>query len=139
MLNKDVKNMANRSENMKKLNKIRSAEVVAMLDLLVDLDKGNGGDIGGFDSFGITDYKLMRGRINSYRAMKIANHLGKNINKNRLLEFKKDKDLLRINDLADSSNNKKVSIDEFLKENSDALNLYYSILKNSYLNNAHSG
>lgn len=138
MLNKDVKNMANRSENMKKVNKIRSAEVVAMLDLLVDLDEGNGGDIGGFDSFNIKDHKLMKGRINSYRAQKIANHLGKEINKNRLLAFTKDKDLLRINDSADGSNNMKVSIDEFLKENSDALNLYYSIIKSSYINNARS-
>lgn len=120
---------------MKRVVATRSAEVEAMLSLLHDLDEGNEGDLEGFESFGIRDSYKMRGRINSYRAQKIANRIGKNISKTHLVKFSKDRDLLIINDFADS-NKDAMSINDFLDINSDALIKYYSVLKGFYINNA---
>ncbi|MFK3869380.1 hypothetical protein ACI2IV_13065, partial [Psychrobacter faecalis] len=65
----------NRSKNIKRVTATRSAAVKAMLSLLRDLDTGNGGDLEGFEYYGIKDSYKMEGRINSYRAQKIANRL----------------------------------------------------------------
>lgn len=127
--------MNNRSKNMKRVSATRSAEVKAMLDLINDLDEGNEGDLEGFEHYSIRDSYKMKGRINSYRAQKIANKIGKNISKSHLIKFSKDKHLLIINDFADS-NKDGLSIDEFLDINSNALIKYYSVLKSFYINNA---
>lgn len=127
--------MNNRSKNMKRVVATRSAEVKAMLNLLQDLDEGNEGDLEGFESYGIRDSYKMKGRINSYRAQKVANKIGKNISKTHLVKFSKDSDLLIINDFADSNKNG-LSIDEFLDINSDALIRYYSVIKRLYINDA---
>lgn len=120
---------------MKRVVATRSAEVKAMLNLLQDLDEGNEGDLEGFESYGIRDSYKMKGRINSYRAQKVANKIGKNISKTHLVKFSKDSDLLIINDFADSNKNG-LSIDEFLDINSDALIRYYSVIKRLYINDA---
>lgn len=120
---------------MKRVSATRSAEVKAMLNLLQDLDEGNEGDLEGFESYGIRDSYKMKGRINSYRAQKIANKIGKNISKTHLVKFSKDNHLLIINDFVDS-NKDGLSINEFLDINSDALVKYYSVLKSFYINNA---
>jgi hypothetical protein len=127
--------MNNRSKNMKRVSATRSAEVKAMLSLLYDLDEGNEGDLEGFESFGIKDSYKMKGRINSYRAQKIANKLGKNISKTHLIKFSKDKYLLIINDSIYNDKDS-LSIDGFLDVNSDALIRYYSVIKSFYINNA---
>lgn len=124
-----------RSINMKRVSATRSAEVKAMLDLLRELDNGTGGDFGGFDEFGFKYYMSMRGRINSYRAQKIANAIGKNISKSHLMKFSKDKDLMIVRDLT-FKNEKKMSVNEFLDINIDALIKYYSVIKSFYINNA---
>lgn len=120
---------------MKRVSATRSAEVKAMLNLLQDLDEGNEGDLEGFERYGIRDSYKMKGRINSYRAQKIANKIGKNISKTHLVKFSKDRDLLIKNDFADSNKNG-LSINEFLDMNSDALIKYYSVIKSFYINNA---
>lgn len=120
---------------MKRVSATRSAEVKAMLSLLYDLDEGNEGDLEGFESFGIKDSYKMKGRINSYRAQKIANKLGKNISKTHLIKFSKDKYLLIINDSIYNDKDS-LSIDGFLDVNSDALIRYYSVIKSFYINNA---
>ena len=70
--------MNNRAINMKRVSVTRSAEVQAMLALLTDLDNGTDGDFDGFEKFGIQYSQQMRGRINSYRAQKIAKYLANN-------------------------------------------------------------
>lgn len=79
--------MATRSTHMRRVNIQRSAEVAAMIDFLSDLDDGTGGDYDGFDSFGIKLSQQLKGQINAYRAGKIAQLLGKNLNKNHLKRF----------------------------------------------------
>lgn len=120
---------------MKRVVATRSAEVRAMLDLIRDLDKGKAGDLEGFEHYGIKDSYKIKGRINSYRAQKIANRIGKNISKSHLIKFSKDKHLLIINDFVYSDIDA-MSIDDFLDINSDALIKYYSFLKSFYINNA---
>jgi hypothetical protein len=125
----------NRSKNIKRVTATRSAAVKAMLSLLRDLDTGNGGDLEGFEYYGIKDSYKMEGRINSYRAQKIANRLGKNISKKHLVDFSKDRDLLAKNDLAYSGKDS-LNINEFLDINSDALIQYYLVIKSFYISNA---
>ena len=127
--------MSSRSENMRKVNAVRSAEVKAILDLLRELDTGGEGDLEGFKYYGIKQNQAMKGRINSYRAQKIANRLGKNISKSHLMKFSKDKDLMIVRDLT-FKNEKKMSVNEFLDINIDALIKYYSVIKSFYINNA---
>jgi hypothetical protein len=122
-----------RSINMKRISATRSAEVKAMLDFLRDLDQGKDGDLGGFNSFGIKYNKAMRGRINSYRAQKIANFLGKNISKSHLVKFSKGRDLIAQNDSTDS-NKKKLTVDEFIEINKDSIARYYRVLQSFYVN-----
>lgn len=83
---------------MKRISTIRTTEVNTMLDLLTRLDEGAGGDYMGFEACGIRDATLMEGRINSYRAQKIAKFLDKNISKSHLIKFSKDKKELRKRD-----------------------------------------
>ncbi|MFK3869373.1 hypothetical protein ACI2IV_13030, partial [Psychrobacter faecalis] len=89
----------------------------------------------GFEYYGIKDSYKMEGRINSYRAQKIANRLGKNISKKHLVDFSKDRDLLAKNDLAYSGKDS-LNINEFLDINSDALIQYYLVIKSFYISNA---
>lgn len=132
--------MANRSENMKLVNKIRSAEVTAMLDLLRELDNGTGGDFGGFIQFGMSNHYDMEGRINSYRAQKIAKYLGKNISKSHLIRFSKDKDILIERDLSVYKRNNisinRISVNEFIDIDGKGLLLYWQYSKGFYINNA---
>ena len=127
--------MSSRSENMRKVNAVRSAEVKALLDLLRELDKGGDGDLEGFKYYGIKQNQAMKGRINSYRAQKIANAIGKNISKSHLMKFSKDKALMTVKDFT-FKDEKKMSVNEFLDINIDALIKYYSVIKSFYINNA---
>lgn len=127
--------MNKRSENMKKVVATRSAEVKAMLDLITDLDQGKEGELDGFRSFGIKYNEAMKDRINSYRAKKIANYLGKNISKSHLVKFSKHNNLSASHDLTHNGK-QRISIDEFLNINSDALAKYYSFIKSLYINDA---
>lgn len=140
MFNKGSKDMANRSENMKLVNKIRSAEVTAMLDLLRDLDNGTGGDFGGFIQFGINNDHDMKGRINSYRAQKIAKYLGKNLSKSHLIRFSKDKNILIERDSYVYSKGDisidRISVDKFIEIDGKGLLLYWTYSKGFYINNA---
>ena len=127
--------MTNRSKNMKRVSVTRSAEVTAMLDLLRDLDTGDTGELEGFEYYGIKDVYKVKNRINSYRAQKIANTIGKNISKTHLIKFSKDRDLLIQNDLM-YSDKEKLTIDGFLDMNKDALIEYYSVIRSFYINDA---
>lgn len=121
---------------MKRVSVTRSAEVQAMLALLLELDNGTGGDFDGFSKFGIQYSGQMQGRINSYRAQKIAKYLGKNISKGHLVDlFAKKKRTLIGEDLSVYSN-KKMSVDEFIEMNGRGLLLYWQYSKGVYINNA---
>lgn len=89
--NREVGDMNKRSENMKKVNHLRSEVTRAILDLLDELEEGTGGDYEGFDHWDIRFHKELKGQLNSYRAQKIARFLGKNISKQRLLKYAKPK------------------------------------------------
>lgn len=131
--------MNNRAINMKRVSVTRSAEVQAMLALLVELDNGTDGDFDGFSKFGIQYSGQMQGRINSYRAQKIAKYLGKNISKGHLVDlFAKKKRNLIGEDLSDEGNqsNKKMSVDEFITMNGRGLLLYWQYSKGFYIANA---
>lgn len=133
--------MNNRAINMKRVNATRSAEVQAMLALLVELDNGTDGDFDGFEKFGIKYSRQMRGRINSYRAQKIAKYLGKNISKGYLVDlFSKGKTTLIKKDLSvymeGSQSYKKMSVDEFIEVNGRGLLLYWQYSKGFYITNA---
>lgn len=124
--------MSNRAKNMKRVSVTRSAEVQAMLALLLELDNGTGGDFDGFSKFGIQYSGQMQGRINSYRAQKIAKYLGKNISKGHLVDlFSKKKRTLEGN-----QSNKKMSVDEFITMNERGLLLYWKYSKGFYIKNA---
>ena len=124
--------MNNRAINMKRVSVTRSAEVQAMLALLLELDNGTGGDFDGFSKFGIQYSGQMQGRINSYRAQKIAKYLGKNISKGHLVDlFAKKK-----RNLEGNQSNKKMSVDEFIEMNGRGLLLYWQYSKGVYINNA---
>jgi hypothetical protein len=83
--------MNNRSENMKKVNTLRSEVTTATIYLLDELEEGTGGDYDGFNSWGIKDAEEIKGQLNSYRAQKIAQFLGKTISKQKLLKYAKPK------------------------------------------------
>ena len=123
---------------MKRVSVTRSAEVQAMLALLTELDNGTDGDFDGFEKFGIQYSQQMRGRINSYRAQKIAKYLGKNISKGHLVDlFAKKKRTLIEEDLSVyEGNHKKMSVDEFITMNGRGLLLYWQYSKGVYINNA---
>lgn len=123
---------------MKRVSVTRSAEVQAMLALLTELDNGTDGDFDGFAKFGIQYSQQMRGRINSYRAQKIAKYLGKNISKGHLVDlFAKKKRTLIEEDLSVyEGNHKKMSVDEFITMNGRGLLLYWQYSKGFYIANA---
>ena len=132
-----------RSINMKRVSATRSAEVKAMLDLLRELDDGTAGDFGGFSEFKIEYTRGMKGRINSYRAQKIAKFLGKNISKSHLIKFSKDKHVLFERDKgvikyesATPWNLTKLTIDEFIDKNKKGLLEYWTYSKVFYMTNA---
>ena len=83
--------MNKRSENMKKVNHLRSEVTRAIFDLLDELEEGTGGDYEGFDHWDIIGHKELKGQLNSYRAQKIAQFLGKNISKQKLFKYVKPK------------------------------------------------
>ena len=83
--------MNKRSENMKKVNTLRSEVTTAMIYLLDELEDGTGGDYDGFDEWGIEGHQKLKGQLNSYRAQKIAQFLGRTINKQKLTKYSKPK------------------------------------------------
>ena len=83
--------MNKRSENMKKVNTLRSEVTTAMIYLLDELEDGTGGDYQGFDSWDIKEAYKLKGQLNSYRAQKISQFLGKTISKQKLLKYAKPK------------------------------------------------
>ena len=117
--------MATRSTHMKRVNILRSTEVAAMIDFLSDLDSGTGGDYDGFNSFGIKLSIQLRGQINSYRAGKIAQLLGKNLNKKHLKKF------IKGNDYNYSMTAKEV--DDFVNSNLEGFIEYWNFSKNVYV------
>ena len=80
-------NMNRRSENMRKVNTLRSEVTTAMIYLLDELEDGTGGDYDGFDSWDIKEAHKLEGQLNSYRAQKIAQFLGRTISKQRHIEI----------------------------------------------------
>ncbi len=119
--------MTSRSLNMKRVNKLRSAEVAAMLDLLIALDSGSSGDFDGFHSFNISSSGQLKGQINSYRAEKIAKLLGKTVSKKHLKIFSKPSDY-------DYSMTSK-EVDEFVNSNLKGFKNYWIYSKGVYLSN----
>lgn len=113
---------------MKRVSATRSAEVKAMLFLLSELDLGGLGDLN------VDRKRIMQHRINSYRAQKIAKSIGKNISKSHLIKFSKDKCQLAKNDLTES-NEKKLTVDEFIDSNSAVLLECFTIIKEVYIKN----
>lgn len=83
--------MSKRSENMKKVNTVRSEVTRAIIDLLDELEEDRGGDFDGFDHWDIKKAYRLKGQLNSYRAQKIAQFLGRTINKQKLLKYAKPK------------------------------------------------
>ncbi len=124
---KDLIKMANRSTNMKRVNKLRSAEVTAMLDLLGELDNGTHGDFGGFDSFGIESSRQLKGQINSYRAEKLSKLLGKSVSKMHLIGFAKNANY----DYSMTSQD----FNRFIDSNLEGFKCYWYFSKNVYINN----
>lgn len=110
--------MNKRSENMKKLNTLRSEVTTAMIYLLDELEDGTGGDYQGFNSWDIKEAYKLEGQLNSYRAQKIAQFLGRTISKQKLLKYAKPKGYVY------SLSNQDIA--QWLKENQDALLKYSS-------------
>lgn len=124
--------MNNRAKNMRRVSATRTAEVQAMLALLAELDNGTGGDFDGFSKFGIKYSQQMKGRINSYRAQKIAKYLGKNISKGHLIDLFSKKKITPI----EEDLSVYMSVDEFIEMNGKGLLLYWQYSKGFYINNA---
>lgn len=124
--------MNNRAKNMRRVSATRTAEVQAMLALLTELDNGTGGDFDGFSKFGIKYSQQMKGRINSYRAQKIAKYLGKNISKGHLIDLFSKKKITPI----EEDLSVYMSVDEFIEMNGKGLLLYWQYSKGFYINNA---
>lgn len=103
-----------------------------MLALLAELDNGTGGDFDGFSKFGIKYSGQMQGRINSYRAQKIAKYLGKNISKGHLIDLFSKKKITPI----EEDLSVYMSVDEFIEMNGKGLLLYWQYSKGFYINNA---
>ena len=76
---------------MSKVNSLRSQVTKAMIDLLDELEEGTGGDYHGFDEWDIKRSIIIKGQLNSYRAQKIAQFLGRTISKQKLLKYAKPK------------------------------------------------
>ena len=108
--------MNKRSENMKKVNTLRSEITTAMIYLLDELEEGTGGDYDGFDSWDIKEADKLKGQLNSYRAQKIAQILGKTISKQKLLKYAKPKGYVY------SLSNQEIT--QWLKDNQHALLKY---------------
>ena len=83
--------MNKRSEHMSKVNTVRSGVTRAIIDLLDELEEGTGGDYDGFDEWDIEESIIIKGQLNSYRAQKIAQFLGRTISKQKLLKYAKPK------------------------------------------------
>lgn len=113
---KKVASMNKRSENMKKVNTLRSEITTAMIYLLDELEEGTGGDYDGFDSWDIKEADKLKGQLNSYRAQKIAQFLGKTISKQKLLKYAKPKGYVY------SLSNQEIT--QWLKDNQHALLKY---------------
>ncbi len=86
--------MNKRSENMSKVNSLRSQVTKAMIDLLDELEEGTGGDYHGFDEWDIKRSIIIKGQLNSYRAQKIAQFLGRTISKQKLLKYAKPEEYM---------------------------------------------
>ena len=86
--------------------------------LLDELDEGKGGDYSGFSEWNISNHQKLKGQLNSYRAQKIAQFLGKNISKQKLLKYVKPKDYIYL------LSNKE--LDGWLDNNSRGLHRYLS-------------
>ena len=127
LLHAGVLKMTSRSVNMKRINKLRSAEVTAMLDFLIALDNGSDGDFDGFNSFNIESSELLKGQINSYRAEKIAKLLGKTVSKKHLKILSKP---VGYNYLMTSK-----EVDKFVNSNLQGFTNYWIYSKGVYLNN----
>ena len=108
--------MNKRSENMKKVNTLRSEITTAMIYLLDELEEGTGGDYDGFDSWDIKEADKLKGQLYSYRAQKIAQFLGKTISKQKLLKYAKPKGYVY------SLSNQEIT--QWLKDNQHALLKY---------------
>ena len=117
---------------MRRVSATRTAEVQAMLALLTELDNGTGGDFDGFSKFGIKYSQQMKGRINSYRAQKIAKYLGKNISKGHLIDLFSKKKITPI----EEDLSVYMSVDEFIEMNGKGLLLYWQYSKGFYIANA---
>lgn len=83
--------MNKRTEHMKMVNKLRSIVTVSIINFLDELEDGTGGDFDGFNDWDIEDSYKLKGQLNSYRAQKIAEFLGKRINKQKLTKYSKPK------------------------------------------------
>lgn len=110
--------MSKRSENMSRVNDLRSKVTRAMVSLLDELEEGTGGDYDGFTEWDIKDHQELKGQLNSYRAQKIAQFLGRTISKQKLLKYAKPKGYEY------SLTNKDIS--NWLESNKDALLKYSS-------------
>ena len=110
--------MSKRAENMSRVNDLRSKVTRAMVSLLDELEEGTGGDYDGFTEWDIKDHQELKGQLNSYRAQKIAQFLGRTISKQKLLKYAKPKGYEY------SLTNKDIS--NWLESNKDALLKYSS-------------
>lgn len=110
--------MSKRTENMSRVNDLRSKVTRAMVSLLDELEEGTGGDYDGFTEWDIKDHQELKGQLNSYRAQKIAQFLGRTISKQKLLKYAK------LKGYEYSLTNKDIS--NWLESNKDALLKYSS-------------
>lgn len=110
--------MSKRAENMSRVNDLRSKVTRAMISLLDELEEGTGGDYYGFTEWDIKNDQELKGQLNSYRAQKIAQFLGRTISKQKLLKYAKPKGYEY------SLTNKDIS--NWLESNKDALLKYSS-------------
>lgn len=108
--------MNKRSENMKKVNTLRSEVTTAMIYLLDELEDGTGGDYQGFNNWDIKEAYKLKGQLNSYRAQKISQFLGKTISKQKLLKYTKPKEYVY------SLSNQDIT--QWLEDNQNALLKY---------------
>ena len=113
---------------MSRVNDLRSKVTRAMVSLLDELEEGTGGDYDGFTEWDIKDHQELKGQLNSYRAQKIAQFLGRTISKQKLLKYAKPKGYEY------SLTNKDIS--NWLESNKDAL-LKYSSFNIAVMTNGH--
>ncbi len=120
--------MSKRAENMSRVNDLRSKVTSAMISLLDELEEGTGGDYYGFTEWDIKNHQELKEQLNSYRAQKIAQFLGRTISKQKLLKYAKPKGYEY------SLTNKDIS--NWLESNKDAL-LKYSSFNIAVMTNGH--